>query len=310
MRLAEHRRGVVADPGRGDRRVELVGVGAPGLDDLLGAGERVGQHVRAVRGQAHPRPRRTACRHDEAEMGGHLGPTAIEVDGRRAVQHVVGDAVLRVRRRVLGAPETGGVGLVVAEQQLGVLGRVQVHHAELVVLGAGHRSALDPLDLRRRGVRLERPRVAEPHRRQQMDRRVLGPAVVHVDAAEQVVRPGLGVGDLDVEVAVLVEDAGVEQLVLHLEARARAVRVDEVGVRERRLRVLVQPALVRVRRQVVDEEVVLLDVLAVVALAVGQPVQALLEDGVLLVPHGQGEAQALVLVADPGEAVLAPAVGA
>ena len=143
-RLAEHRRGVVGDPGRGDRRVELVGVGAPASDDVLGAGERVGKRRPAPsRGQAHPRPRRAACRHDEAQMGGRLGPTAIEVDGRRAVQHVVGDAVLRVRRRVLGAPETGGVGLVVAEQQLGVLGRVEVHHAQLVVLGADHRSALD-----------------------------------------------------------------------------------------------------------------------------------------------------------------------
>ena len=123
-------------------------------------------------------------------------------------------------------------------------------------------------------------------------------------------RVGLGVGDLDVEVAVVVEDAGVEQLVLHLVARATAVRRDEVGVRVRRLRVLVQPALVGVGRQVVDEEVVLLDVLAVVALAVGEPEQALLDDRVLLVPQRQGEAQALVLVADPGQPVLAPPVGA
>src|SRR5262245_35129312 len=57
-------------------------------------------------------------------------------------------------------------------------------------------------------------------------------------------------------------------------------------------------------------EVVLLDVLAVVALAVGQPEQALLQDRVLAVPQGQGEAELLLVIGDAGQAVLAPAVGA
>ena len=77
-----------------------------------------------------------------------------------------------------------------------------------------------------------------------------------------------------------------------------------------RLRVLVQVLHVRVRRRAVEVEVVLLDVLAVVALAVGQPEGTLLEDRVLAVPQRQREAQHLVVVADAGQAVLAPAVGA
>ena len=60
----------------------------------------------------------------------------------------------------------------------------------------------------------------------------------------------------------------------------------------------------------VEVEVVLLDVLAVVALAVGQPEQPLLEDRVLAVPQRQREAQPLLVVGDAGEPVLAPAVGA
>jgi len=44
-----------------------------------------------------------------------------------------------------------------------------------------------------------------------------------------------------------------------------------------------------VRRRAVEVEVVLLDVLAVVALVAGDAEQALLEDGVAAVPEGQRE---------------------
>ena len=88
------------------------------------------------------------------------------------------------------------------------------------------------------------------------------------------------------------------------------VGLDQVPVGILPLRVLVQILHVRVRRRAVDVEVVLLDVLAVVALAVGQPEQALLQDGVPLVPQRQREAQPLLVVADSPQAVLAPAVGA
>src|SRR5262249_24496587 len=89
-----------------------------------------------------------------------------------------------------------------------------------------------------------------------------------------------------------------------------AAGLDEVAVGEGGLGVLVEVLHVRVRRRAVEVEVVVLDVLAVVALAVGQPEQPLLEDGVLAVPQGQGEAEALPVVGDAGQPVLAPAVGA
>jgi hypothetical protein len=47
-------------------------------------------------------------------------------------------------------------------------------------------------------------------------------------------------------------------------------------------------------RRAVEVEVVLLDVLAVIALAVGEAEQALLEDRILAVPQGQGEAEPLL----------------
>ena len=64
------------------------------------------------------------------------------------------------------------------------------------------------------------------------------------------------------------------------------------------------------RREVIDVEVVLLDVLTMVALGIGQAEQANLQDRVPLVPQGQSQAQPLLVVADPGYAILTPPVRA
>jgi hypothetical protein len=74
-----------------------------------------------------------------------------------------------------------------------------------------------------------------------------------------------------------------------------------------RLRVLVQILHVRMRRRRVEVEVVFLDVLAVVPLAVGQPEEPLLEDRVLTVPQGEREAEELPVVGNARQPVLAPA---
>src|SRR6516225_6640869 len=67
---------------------------------------------------------------------------------------------------------------------------------------------------------------------------------------------------------------------------------------------------VGVGRGAVEVEIIFLDVLAVIALAIGQPEQPLLEDRVLSVPQGKRKAQPLVVIADAGEAVLTPVIGA
>src|SRR3984893_8864622 len=63
-------------------------------------------------------------------------------------------------------------------------------------------------------------------------------------------------------------------------------------------------------RRAVDLEVVFLDVLAVVPLAVGQADQALFEDRVLAVPQRHGKAQPLMVVPEARKAVFAPVIGA
>src|SRR5262249_46442130 len=104
--------------------------------------------------------------------------------------------------------------------------------------------------------------------------------------------------------------AGIDQLVFEVVATTRAIGVHDLAVRVRSLRILVQVLHVRVRGRAVEIEVVLLDVFAVIALAVGQAEQALLEDRIDAVPQRQGEAEELVVVGDAAEAVLAPAVRA
>ena len=154
------------------------------------------------------------------------------------------------------------------------------------------------------------PGVAEPEGRQDVERRRLGPAVGRGDADQDVIDAGLGVFDRDVEVAALVEDAGVEQLELRLAPAAPRVLLDETLVRERRLRILVEKLHVGMGGRGVEIEVVLLDVFAVVALRAGQPEETLFEDGVAPVPEGQRETEPLVVVRDTSQPVLAPAVSA
>ena len=64
------------------------------------------------------------------------------------------------------------------------------------------------------------------------------------------------------------------------------------------------------RRCAVEVEVVLLHVLAVIAFAVGQSEEPLLENRVPGVPEGQAEAEVLAVIGNASDPVLTPAVGA
>src|SRR4051812_45366219 len=86
--------------------------------------------------------------------------------------------------------------------------------------------------------------------------------------------------DLDDPVAVVVEDAGVDELVLGLGLRASRVRANEVLVWEPRLRVVVAPAQPGVAGHRVEIPPVVLHVLAVIALGARQPEHPLLDDRV------------------------------
>ena len=128
----------------------------------------------------------------------------------------------------------------------------------------------DLLHTRTLGPCLPRPLVAEPERGQYMEFSRLRSAVVNADLDEDVFGRLLGIFDEDVKVAILIENTAVEQFVFEFVASPPAAGVNQVGIREGRLRILVEVLHVRVGRGTVEVEVVFLDVLAVIALAVGQ----------------------------------------
>jgi len=85
----------------------------------------------------------------------------------------------------------------------------------------------------------------------------------------------------DIEVAVIVEDAGIEQLILHLLPAASPIRLLQVGVGICRLGILVEVLHVGMSGCAVEVEIVFLHVLAVIPLTVRESEEAFLEDRVL-----------------------------
>jgi hypothetical protein len=120
----------------------------------------------------------------------------------------------------------------------------------------------------------------------------------------------LGILDEHIEVAVLVKHAAVDELELGIVAGAASVLVDQRAIGELLLRILVEELHVGVRWSGVQVEVVLLDVLRMVAFIAGKTEEALLENAIAAVPKRDGEADVLVAVANAADAVFAPAIGA
>src|ERR1700681_4161322 len=101
---------------------------------------------------------------------------------------------------------------------------------------------------------------------QDVEARRFGTAIEGLDTDAEIFRRRLGILDENVEVALLVENAGVEQFEFETLPRSTLVFLDQQGVRKLRLRILVKELHVRVRRRIIQMKVVLLDVLAVIAL--------------------------------------------
>src|SRR5689334_4684024 len=99
-----------------------------------------------------------------------------------------------------------------------------------------------------------------------MQRRRLGATVDNADLDEQVIGRLLGVLDEHVEVAILVEDTGVEQLILWLAAAASAIRRDKVGIGKWGLGILIEVLHVGMGGSAIQVEVILFDVLSVITL--------------------------------------------
>src|ERR1700686_3916552 len=167
-----------------------------------------------------------------------------------------------------------------------------------------------PPQLRLAGAVLPAPGVAEPKLWQQVDGGGLRTPVLDRDPHQNVIRLALRVFDEDIEVAVVVEHIGVDQFELGLPDAATPALFHQSFVGVLGLRILVEHPQVRMRRRGIEVVVEFLHVLAVIALAVVQAEQPLLEDGIAGIPQRQREAQTLLAVRHAGDAVLAPAIGA
>src|SRR5436309_14290200 len=113
---------------------------------------------------------------------------------------------------------------------------------------------------------------------------ILRAAVANRDFDQDVRRCFLGVLYKDIEIAVLRENAGIEQLIFKFVASSLPVRLNQVGIGIGGLRILVEVLHVGVGQRRIEIEIVLLHILPVIAFAVGKPEQALLQNWILAIP--------------------------
>lgn len=102
----------------------------------------------------------------------------------------------------------------------------------------------------------------------------------------------------------------VDQLEFGIDLASAPVLLQQAGVRELGLGVLVESFEVGIGRRGVEVEVTLLDVLAVISFLVREAKKAFLQDGIFFIPKCDGKANMLVAVADSGNAVFSPAIRA
>ena len=229
------------------------------------------------------------------------------------------DAVLDVRRGIPAAEQPFVVRFVLGEENWrgGIAIEVVIGQALLEQRVGMVRADYTCVILRGRLIQLRPgatvtpgPGVAKPQCGQYVQVRRFGATVDRLDLDEQILRTSLGVLHEHIEVTVFLKHPGVQQFVFEILPAAAAVGLNEVGIREWRLRVLVEVLHVRVRWSVIEIEVVFLHVLAVVALAVGQTEEAFFQDRVPAVPQRERETEDLVIIGDACQPVFAPVIGA
>src|SRR5262249_47702956 len=147
-------------------------------------------------------------------------------------------------------------------------------------------------------LRIPRPGIAKPNGGQQMKFGCFWTAIVSSDADENVFRCRLRVFNDNVEVAVFVKDARIDQFEFRIALPSAPIFLDQLSVRESCLRVLIQKLHVRVCRSGIKIEVVLLHVFSVVAFASCQAKQPLLENWIAPVPESHRKTYLLVAIAD------------
>jgi hypothetical protein len=206
-RLAHHVGRVGAQRGRNYGGVELVCFLPAQLHDGIElTAELAGLDI----AQAQTKRPRFSGLHGDRIMSCRLGPRLPRVYRVvAAVDEISVETILDVRRAVGRAEEALGVGLILGEEQLGGAFAAEEPFTEIRVRGADHAGRGLPQRWPGSGS-APGPGVAKPESRQEVQRGGLRSAVRDGDLDEEVFRRGLRVFDEHVEIAVLVEHAGVE----------------------------------------------------------------------------------------------------
>ena len=160
------------------------------------------------------------------------------------------------------------------------------------------------------GARIPRPGVAEPECRQQVQRRRFGPAIGQGDANQDVIGRVLHVFGEDVEITVIVEQAAVHEFELRLCPAAAAVLLDQPRIRKFGLGIFIERLQIRMGRRGIEVKIAFFHVLAVIALAVGEAEEPLLQNRILAVPQRQRETEPALAVGEAEQPVLAPTISA
>ena len=72
-----------------------------------------------------------------------------------------------------------------------------------------------------------------------MQRRGIRPAIMRGDPQQNIIRPRFGIFDLDIEIAVIGKDAGIDQFIFRLVQPAPGIGTFEFDIGKRRLRVFI-----------------------------------------------------------------------
>src|SRR5262249_53255205 len=118
---------------------------------------------------------------------------------------------------------------------------------------------------------------------------------------------GFGILDENIEISILVENTGIEQLELALQGAALLVLLDQATVRKFSLWIFVEEFHVRMRRSRIQIEIVFLYILTMVPLVWCQPEEPLLQYRIAPIPERPTKNQQLVPIAETGDGILAPA---
>jgi len=130
------------------------------------------------------------------------------------------------------------------------------------------------------------------------------------DSDHDLFRGFLGILYIHIKVTVIIENTRVDQLVLELIVGATPIGCYQISVRIFSLRIFIEPLHVGMRGSRIEIKVVLLDILAVVSLAVGESKEPLFNNRISPVPQGERKTELLLIVRKAGQAILAPMVGA